>query len=96
MSDSNLILPQEIYWRHLETVSDIKFTSREMEVVSCICETRLKTKEIAAFLSIAPKTIGTHITNIMGKMDCSSREAISKFPRRKQRGICSLSLSELE
>src|SRR5262249_37762105 len=39
-------------------------------------------KTIAAFLSIAPKTVETHIRNIMLKLECSSQECIISFIER--------------
>jgi len=80
------MLPQEIYWQHLKTVGDIKFTSREMEVISCILNVR-KTYGIASLLSIDPKTVDAHIRNITQKLRCSRDSIIDFIEKSEKVGI---------
>ena len=60
------------------TINAINFTSREIDVISCILGGRAP-KKIASFLSIAPRTVEIHIRNIMIKVGCNSRESIIDF-----------------
>jgi non-specific serine/threonine protein kinase len=54
---------------------------REIEVVRLIAEGK-STKEIAEALYISVRTVGTHITNIFGKLDVSSRSALTAYAHR--------------
>lgn len=63
---------------HLEVINGIKFTPREIDIISCLISGRAP-KVIASFLSISPRTIETHIRNIMLKLECNSREGIINF-----------------
>ncbi|MHB1243420.1 MAG: response regulator transcription factor, partial [Gaiellaceae bacterium] len=45
---------------------------RELEVLTLLAE-GLRQPEIAARLVISPKTVGTHIERILGKLDAHSR-----------------------
>ncbi|MBN9344145.1 MAG: hypothetical protein BGO76_08860 [Caedibacter sp. 38-128] len=66
------------YAQHLQIIEGIKFTSREIDIISfLIC--RRTTKTIASFLSISPKTVETHIKNISQKMGGNTREHIINF-----------------
>jgi DNA-binding CsgD family transcriptional regulator len=49
-------------------------TRREIEILQCLYEGRTKA-EIGEALSISPRTAGTHIANIYGKLGVSSRAA---------------------
>ena len=55
---------REIYNDHLNILANIKFTSREIDIIACILHNRGE-KKIAALLLISPRTVGTHIHNIM-------------------------------
>lgn len=57
---------------------NIRFTNREIDVISCVLAGR-STKKIASFLSISPKTVENHIRNIMVKLECNSRENIIDY-----------------
>lgn len=71
-------LPQDIYYKHLQKINNIKLTRREIDIISCLLNGR-SVKVISRFLPIKPKTIETHIRNIMTKLECSSRDGIIDF-----------------
>lgn len=77
--DSNLPVPlrqPEPGGRPAHTLSP-----REVEVVRLIAEGH-SSKEIAEALYISVRTVGTHITNIFGKLDVSSRSALTAYAHR--------------
>jgi tetratricopeptide (TPR) repeat protein/DNA-binding CsgD family transcriptional regulator len=78
MIKAKLQVPSEIYNSSLHTISGVKFSQREIDVISCVMQMRTG-KRIASQLSIAPKTIESHIRNITQKIECSSREGIVDF-----------------
>jgi len=53
-------------------------TQREREVIKLIAEGK-RTKEIAAYLSLSPKTIEKHRTNLMRKLDLHSVSAVTVY-----------------
>jgi DNA-binding NarL/FixJ family response regulator len=53
-------------------------TRREREVIKLIAEGN-KTKEIAAYLSLSPKTVEKHRTNLMRKLDLHSVSAVTVY-----------------
>ena len=61
------------------SIGGVTFTQREVDVIACIINGRTSKKNIAAFLSISPKTITTHTRNIMQKLHCASWEFIPAF-----------------
>jgi tetratricopeptide (TPR) repeat protein len=67
-----------LYDNYLNQINDIKFTYREVDVITCIVKNRGE-KKIANLLSISPKTINTHIHNIALKIGQGSREFIIDF-----------------
>ncbi|MEN8265201.1 MAG: tetratricopeptide repeat protein [Nitrospirota bacterium] len=78
MQNSEVNLLQDIYSRYLVTIKDIKFTRREIDVISCLLGGR-SAKKIASILSVAPRTVESHVHNIMVKLSCGSRESIRDF-----------------
>ena len=62
----------------LHTISNIRFTARESEVLACLLFNR-KEKKIAEILSISPRTIESHIANIKIKLSGCSKEQIIDF-----------------
>lgn len=62
----------------LHDISNIRFTSREIDVLACLLHTR-KEKKIAEILSISPRTVETHIANIRMKLSGCSKEQIIDF-----------------
>ena len=53
-------------------------TRRERQVIKMIAE-GLKTREIAEVLSLSPKTIEKHRTNMMNKLDLHSVSAVTLY-----------------
>jgi len=85
VSVSNLALPNHVtskdaskYHQHssyqkLEFLDDIKLTSREIDVLSCILFGR-SAKVIASYLSISPRTVEGYWDNLLKKLQCNSRQ----------------------
>jgi len=69
---------QMIYDIELNTISNIKFTRREIDIIACVVHNRGE-KKIASLLSISPRTVSTHVHNIMLKLSHSSREYLIDF-----------------
>jgi tetratricopeptide (TPR) repeat protein/DNA-binding CsgD family transcriptional regulator len=69
---------RDSHLHHIQTVDGITFTQRELDVISLIFHGR-GDKRIASLLSIAPKTVHTHVRNITAKLKCNSREGIIDF-----------------
>jgi DNA-binding CsgD family transcriptional regulator len=49
-------------------------TRREREVLGLLCQ-RLTNAEIGAHLFISPRTVETHVTRVLGKLDAPNRRA---------------------
>lgn len=64
-----------------EQAVDHNLTSRETEVLRLLAQGN-STREIAEALFISPRTTATHITNILGKLDVSSRTAAVAYAMR--------------
>lgn len=62
----------------MDIISSKKFTSRELEVLACIIHNR-GDKKIASLLDISPRTVGSHVRNIMLKSEANSKDAIRDF-----------------
>ena len=69
---------RELYNAYLNEIDGISFTFREMDVIACILHNRGE-KKIASLLSISPRTVGTHVHNVMLKLGRNSRENIIDF-----------------
>jgi tetratricopeptide (TPR) repeat protein/DNA-binding CsgD family transcriptional regulator len=76
--DNQLVLPQEIYSAHLETINAVKLSKREIDIIACVLNGR-SAKGIGHFLSISPRTVEVHIHNAMKKLGCTSRESLVIF-----------------
>ena len=61
----------------LSYIKGKRFTRREIDIIACLLCGRAST--IPSFLSIAARTVETHIHNIMLKIGCNSRERIIDF-----------------
>jgi len=69
---------EKFYNKYLSEISDIKFTAREIDIISCILHNR-REKKIASLLTISHRTVGSHVRNILGKTGYSSRDYIIDF-----------------
>ncbi|MGC0371992.1 MAG: hypothetical protein DGJ47_000696 [Rickettsiaceae bacterium] len=76
--NANPTKKSELYNLYLHEISGIKFTLREVDIISCILNNRGE-KKVAAALSISNRTVGVHTYNIMGKLRCNSKENIIDF-----------------
>lgn len=75
-NENNTLLT--LYDEQLTTINGLKFTHREIDVITSIIHMRGASK-IASLLSISTRTVETHTANIMRKMDANSREGIIDF-----------------
>ena len=64
--------------RTAETPSWVILTDREREVMKLIAE-GYRTKDIAARLTLSPRTVETHRTNLMKKLDLTSVSAVTAY-----------------
>lgn len=69
---------QDIYERQLHNISSIHFTHREIDIISCIINNRSE-KKIAALLAISPRTVSSHVHNVMLKVGCNSKDYVIDF-----------------
>ncbi len=76
--------PQDLYKDYLKSINGIDFTRREIDIIACIMGGRAA-KKIASFFSISPKTVETHIHNIMLKLGCGSRERVIDYFERSSK-----------
>lgn len=59
-------------------VKNVKFTSREVDVISTILNNRGE-KKIASLLCISPRTVSSHVHNVMLKTGQNSKDGIIDF-----------------
>ncbi len=64
-----------------DQIADHNLTVREIEVLRLLAQGN-STREISETLFISPRTAATHITNILGKLDMSSRTAAVAYAMR--------------
>ncbi len=67
-----------LYKNHLNIIRNTRFSLREVDVIACIMNNRGE-KKIAGVLSLSPRTVSSHVRNIMIKISCNSKEAIIDF-----------------
>ena len=72
----------ELYNLNLREIGGINFTQREIDVLACIVVHNRSEKMIASILSVSPRTIGTHTSNIMKKLGNSTRENIRNIANK--------------
>jgi DNA-binding CsgD family transcriptional regulator len=84
MENNNILLT--LYDEQLTTINGIKFTHREIDVITSIIHMRGAGK-IASLLSISTRTVETHTANIMRKMDANSREGIIDFVEKADHSL---------
>lgn len=56
-------------------------TPRELEILKLLAQ-GYPDRQIATMLSISPRTVGDHVTNVLGKLDVESRTAAAAFAIR--------------
>lgn len=78
MEDPLILLPQDIYLQHLQSIKGIELTPREIDVLAC-CLNGRSTKTIPSFLSIASRTVASHMSRIKLKTGCTSQENVVDF-----------------
>lgn len=67
------------YYAQLQVMHGIKFTVRQIDVVSCIVNARTKYKEIANILGIEVTVVRSHISAIRAKIRNTSNSDIIQF-----------------
>jgi len=72
-----------MYFQNIETIEEIYFTPREIDIISCITNVR-GIKKIAQILSISPRTVEGHIQNILLKISSNSQESIKDFIEKSE------------
>ncbi|MBT4879895.1 MAG: tetratricopeptide repeat protein [Alphaproteobacteria bacterium] len=78
MSDETKEISNDLFLKHFETIDGIKFTRRQIDVISCIVS-GWNVKSIARILSISPNTVETHIYTISQKLGYGGRDYIVRF-----------------
>lgn len=79
-----ILFPQLFYTKYLTSIEKITFTSREIDIIACILSGRL-VKKIASFLQISPRTVETHIRNILLKINGQSQGSIIDFVEHSEK-----------
>jgi len=69
---------KELYDKYLGNISNIRFTAREVDILSCIYHRRGE-KKIGSILDISHRTVGAHVRNIMAKLGNSTRDYVIDF-----------------
>ena len=67
-----------VYFSSLKIIQGLTFTERETDIIACVFQRR-SVKRIAALLGLSPKTVATHLRNIMLKIGCNSQDSIIEF-----------------
>lgn len=70
--------PEEIYSANLQMINHIKFSRREVDIIASLLSGK-GTKEIAAFLSIAPRTVDNVLYIISKRINVKTRQEIIEF-----------------
>ena len=78
MKDDGFFFSKNIYIDALRTINRVRFTRREVDVLTCISNLRGSSK-IASLLGILPSTVVTHTHHIMLKLGRHSRESVVDF-----------------
>jgi len=78
MADKVIPICDEIYFSSLSVIEDVKFSRREIDVMACLFKGRTA-KKIGLILSVAPKTVATHLRSIMLKLNVGSKEGVLDF-----------------
>ncbi len=70
--------------KSLKLINGLKFSSREVEIISFLVAGR-STKKIAQFFSLSPRTIENNIHNMMSRLGANSRQGIIDFIERSDK-----------
>lgn len=86
MQNNFIFFAEDIYKNFLENICSVKFTKREVDIISTLLYLK-NNKKIANFLSqlsqaINANSVQTHIANIMRKIGVSSRADIMDFVQK--------------
>lgn len=73
-----IVIPQLIHYSYLQEINGISFTSREIDIISCIIRGR-RPNNIGPFLSIGVKNVENRIAGIKQKIGCKLQEGIIDF-----------------
>ena len=65
----------KLFYDAISLVKGVTLTPREIDIIACLLSGK-GTKSIANLLSVSPRTVETHIRNIMLKYECNSRDEI--------------------
>lgn len=68
----------EFYRKKLSNIMGVRFTYREMDVLTCLAS-KLDEEKISSILSISSKTIRVYLRNIRIKIGSSSNESVLQF-----------------
>ncbi|MGC0372371.1 MAG: hypothetical protein DGJ47_001083, partial [Rickettsiaceae bacterium] len=72
---------KKLYENELYEISGIKFTVREIDILSCLFNKRSE-KKIGELLEISHRTVGVHTRNIMIKINANSRDDLIDYLER--------------
>jgi len=70
---------RDSYYAQLQFINGIKFTPREIDIISCIISGRTSYKEISSILPISIKTVETNKNNIKNKLRNATSDNIRHF-----------------
>jgi DNA-binding CsgD family transcriptional regulator len=68
--------------RHATRANPFGLTARQMEILGLLAD-GLSNAEIAARLSVAPKTVDHHVSAVLARLDVHTREAAAALARRR-------------
>ena len=71
-------------YEKLKSIGSIKFTEREIDVISCLMNGRTTRKSIAKTLNIEASTAAVHLTHLREKLNCSSWEYVREFIEKSE------------
>ncbi len=63
-----IYLPCESFFHLVNVIGPCKFTKREIDIIACVANSHIRSKEIADILKISTKTIDNYVIDILGKM----------------------------
>lgn len=69
---------EKLYELHLNSIKNLAFTFREIDIIACVMHNRGE-KKIASLLLLSPRTVSSHVYNIMGKLGYGTKDQIIDF-----------------